>query len=95
MRGTPPPPPPHTHTGQRNILVATDVASRGLDIPNVDIVLNFDIPSHGKDYIHRVGRTARAGTSSYPLSLSPSLVSSYPSYLSTLLLSPPIINFAI
>ncbi len=44
------------------ILVATDILSRGIDIDNIDLVINYDVPNDGEDYIHRIGRTARAET---------------------------------
>jgi len=43
-----------------NILVATDILSRGIDIDDIDLVINFDVPNDGEDYIHRIGRTGRA-----------------------------------
>jgi ATP-dependent RNA helicase RhlE len=49
--------------GSVRFLVASDVAARGLDIPNVSHVFNFDVPSHSEDYVHRIGRTGRAGRS--------------------------------
>ena len=48
-------------SGELRFLVASDVAARGLDVPNVSHVFNYDVPSHAEDYVHRIGRTGRAG----------------------------------
>ena len=48
-------------TGASPLLIASDVAARGLDIPSVSHVFNFDVPSNAEDYVHRIGRTGRAG----------------------------------
>jgi len=47
-------------SGRLSILVATDILSRGIDIDNIDLVINYDVPHDGEDYVHRIGRTARA-----------------------------------
>lgn len=55
--------------GQNKVLVTTDVASRGLDLTNVSLVINFDMPKFAEEYIHRIGRTGRAGASGDAISL--------------------------
>ncbi len=47
-------------SGRLPVLVATDILSRGIDIDNIELVINFDVPHDGEDYVHRIGRTARA-----------------------------------
>lgn len=56
-------------SGKLPVLVATDVAARGLHIPGVDLVVNYDLPQDAEDYVHRIGRTARAGASGDAISL--------------------------
>ena len=51
------------------MLVATDVASRGLDIPDLDLIINFDVPRNGEDYMHRIGRTGRMYESGQAITL--------------------------
>jgi ATP-dependent RNA helicase RhlE len=58
-----------TYSGRTRVLVATDVAARGIHVEDIDTVINFDIPSEPETYVHRVGRTGRAGASGTALSL--------------------------
>jgi len=56
--------------GKYRILVATDIASRGIDVKGIELVLNYDLPDNAEDYIHRIGRTARAGAAGNAISFA-------------------------
>jgi superfamily II DNA/RNA helicase len=72
-------------SGKVNVLVATDLAARGLDVQGIDLIINFDMSRRGDDYVHRIGRTGRAGVQGQAISLiSPNewnLMSSIERYL--------------
>jgi len=57
-------------TGRYRVLVATDIASRGIDVKGIELVINFDLPENAEDYIHRIGRTGRAGMSGKAISFA-------------------------
>ena len=59
----------HFRSGKFDILIATDIAARGLDVEGISHVVNFDLPEAAEDYVHRIGRTARAGASGNAISL--------------------------
>lgn len=56
--------------GAHRILVATDIAARGIDVTGIELVLNFDLPDNSADYVHRIGRTGRAGQAGHAISLA-------------------------
>jgi len=56
--------------GKYRVLVATDIASRGIDVKNIELVVNFDLPENAEDYVHRIGRTGRAGMSGKAISFA-------------------------
>jgi superfamily II DNA/RNA helicase len=59
----------HLRDGRMRVLVATDVAARGLDVPGISHVINFDAPRQAEDYVHRIGRTGRAGRAGVAVTL--------------------------
>lgn len=56
--------------GRYRILVATDIAARGIDVKGIELVINYDLPSNPEDYVHRIGRTARAGATGHAISFA-------------------------
>jgi superfamily II DNA/RNA helicase len=74
--------------GEMTLLVASDVAARGLDIPEVSHVFNFDIPIHADDYVHRIGRTGRAGRAGWAFSLAGDAERKYVAAIETLMGKP-------
>ncbi|MDD3345954.1 MAG: C-terminal helicase domain-containing protein, partial [Candidatus Omnitrophica bacterium] len=57
-------------SGKYRILVATDIASRGIDVTGIELVLNYDLPEDADNYVHRIGRTARAGHKGHAISFA-------------------------
>ncbi|MCH8028121.1 MAG: DEAD/DEAH box helicase [candidate division Zixibacteria bacterium] len=57
-------------SGKYRILVATDIAARGIDVAGIELVVNYDLPSNSQDYVHRIGRTARAGMAGRAISFA-------------------------
>ncbi|MFA4827567.1 MAG: DEAD/DEAH box helicase [Candidatus Shapirobacteria bacterium] len=56
-------------SGKYRVLIATDIASRGIDVTGIELVINYDLPTNTEDYVHRIGRTARAGVTGHAISL--------------------------
>ncbi len=56
--------------GKYRVLVATDIAARGIDVKNIELVVNYDLPSQAEDYVHRIGRTGRAGEAGRAISIA-------------------------
>ncbi len=57
-------------TGKYRVLVATDIVARGIDVKGIELVINFDLPDQSSDYVHRIGRTARAGATGHAISFA-------------------------
>ena len=57
-------------SGRYRVLVATDIASRGIDVIGIELVLNYDLPGTSEDYVHRIGRTARAGSKGHAITFA-------------------------